>query len=195
MAGDLHRFAVDGGLEHFLEYLKTKMGIRRPQEEVMAFKKYIYEIKRARCESMTSWINRSDEALMDMKKKLATALGANSSESTMVPPQIQGWLLLHKARQRDQDINGVMTMSGGSMNIKIVEKSLLDLFTDDGKDSGNPRKPHALEAIQEVPVDDDDTYLDEDPSENDDPYIDEDGNFLANEQIVSDIDDDLDFCS
>ena len=30
MAGDL---AVDGGLEQFLEYLKTKMGIRRPQEE------------------------------------------------------------------------------------------------------------------------------------------------------------------
>ena len=29
------------------------------------------------------------------------------------------------------------------------------------------------------------------PSENDDPYIDEDGNFLANEQIVSDIDDDM----
>ena len=28
-------------------------------------------------------------------------------------------------------------------------------------------------------------------SENDDPYIDEDGNFLANEQIVSDTDDDL----
>ena len=45
----------------------------------MAFKKYIYEIERARGESMTSWINRSDEALMDMMKKLATALGANSS--------------------------------------------------------------------------------------------------------------------
>ena len=38
---------------------------------------------------------------------------------------------------------------------------------------------------------DDDTYLDEDFSESDDPYIDEDGNFLANEQIVSDINDDL----
>ena len=31
----------------------------------------------------------------------------------------------------------------------------------------------------------------EDSSENDDPYIDEGGNFLANGQIVSDIDDDL----
>ena len=72
------------------------MGIRRPQEEGMAFKKYIYEIKRARGESMTSWTNRSDEALMDMRKKLATALGANSSEPTMIPPQIQGWLLLQK---------------------------------------------------------------------------------------------------
>ena len=41
-------FAVDGGLEQFLEYLKTKMGIRRPPEEGMAFKKYTYEIKRAR---------------------------------------------------------------------------------------------------------------------------------------------------
>ena len=47
------------------------MGIRRLQEEGMTFKtfkKYIYEIKRARGESMTSWINRSDEALMDMRK-------------------------------------------------------------------------------------------------------------------------------
>ena len=122
MAGDLDRFAVDGGLEQFLEYLKTKMGIRRPQEEGMAFKKYIYEIKRARGGSMTSWNNRSDEALMDMRKKLATAPGANSSESTMVPPQIQGWLLLHRARLRDQDIVGDMTMTGGSL-IKLVEKS------------------------------------------------------------------------
>ena len=38
MAGDLDRFAVDGGLERFREYLKTKMGIRRPQEEGLAFK-------------------------------------------------------------------------------------------------------------------------------------------------------------
>ena len=91
-------------------------------------------------------------------------------------------------------------MTGGSLNIKLVEKSLLDLFTDDvlqsvdrsrGKDSGNPRKQHAFEAVGEVPEDDDDTYLDEDFSENDDSYIDEDGNFLANEQIVSDIDGDL----
>ena len=91
-------------------------------------------------------------------------------------------------------------MTGGSLNIKLVETSLLGLFTDDvlqsvdrsrGKDSGNPRKQHASEAVEEVPEDDDDTYLDEDLSENDDPYIDEDGNFLANEQIVSDIDDDL----
>ena len=82
MAGDLDRFAVDCGLEQFLEYLKTKMG----QEEGMSFKKYIYEIKRAKGESMTSWTNRSDEALMDMRKKLATALGANSSEPTMIPP-------------------------------------------------------------------------------------------------------------
>ena len=35
------------------------------QRQGMAFKKYICEIKRARGESMTSWINRSDEALMD----------------------------------------------------------------------------------------------------------------------------------
>ena len=38
-------------------------------------KKYVYEIKRARGESVTSWINRSDEALMDMRKKLAPASG------------------------------------------------------------------------------------------------------------------------
>ena len=86
------------------------------------------------------------------------------------------------------------------MNIKIVEKSLLDLLTDDvfqsvdrshGKDSGNPRKQHAFEAVEEIPENDDDTYLNDDFSENDDPYIDEDGNFLANEQIVSDIGDDF----
>ena len=91
-------------------------------------------------------------------------------------------------------------MTGGSLNIKLVEMSLLDLFTDDvfqlvdrshGKDSGNPRKQHAFEAVEERPEDDDDTYLDEDFSENDDPYIDEDGNFLANEQIVSNIDVDV----
>ena len=81
------------------------------QWQGMAFKKFIYEIKGARGESMTSWINRCDEALMDMKKKLATAPGANSSESTMIPPQIQGWLLLHKARLRGQDMIGVMTMN------------------------------------------------------------------------------------
>ena len=48
-----------------------------------------------------------------------------------------------------------------------------------------------FEAVEEVPEDDDDTYLDEDFSENADRHIDEDGNFFANEQIVSDIDDDL----
>ena len=68
MAGDLDRFAVDGGPEQFLEHLKTTMGIRRPQEEGMALKRYIHEVKRARVESMTSWINISDEALMDMRK-------------------------------------------------------------------------------------------------------------------------------
>ena len=73
MTGDLDRFVIDGGLEQFLEYIKTKMGIRRPCEEGLAFKKYIYEIKHARGESMTSWINRSDEALIGMGKKLASA--------------------------------------------------------------------------------------------------------------------------
>ena len=147
MDDNLDRFAVDGGPETFLEYLETKMGVPRPQEEGMAFKKCIYEIKRARGESMTSWINRPDEALMDMRKKLATA--QISSASTVIPPQIQGWLLLHRARLRVQDIVGVMTMTGGSLNIKLAEKSLLDLFTDDvlqsvdrshGNDSGNTRK-------------------------------------------------------
>ena len=65
-------------------------------------------------------------------------------------------------------------MTGGSLNIKLVEKSLLDLFTDDvlqsldrsrGKVSGNPRKKLAFEVVEEVPQDDDDTYLDEDLSE------------------------------
>ena len=61
---------------------------------------------------------------MAMRKKLATA-EVNSSELTMIPPQIQRWLLLDRARLRDQDIVGVMTMTGGSLNIKLVEKSLL----------------------------------------------------------------------
>ena len=82
---------------------------------------------------------------------------------------------------------------------QTCRKYLLDLFTDvlqsvdrsQGKDSGNPRKQHAFEAVGEIPEDDDDTYLDDDLSENDDPCIDEDGNFLANEQVASDIDDDL----
>ena len=198
MAGDLDRFAV--GLEKILEYLKTKMGIRRPQEEKMAFKKNIHEIKRARNESKTSWINRSDEALMDMRKKLASARGTNSPESTMIPPQIPGWLPHHRARLRDQDIVGVMTMTGSSLNLKLVEKSLLDLFTDDllqsvdrshGKDSGNPRKQHASEAIEEIPESDDETHLNDDHRDDDDPYVDEDVNFLATEDVVPDVDHDF----
>ena len=69
----------------------------------------------------------------------------------------------------------------------MLKKSLLDLFTNDVLQSVD--RSHGK--VEEVPEDDDDTYLDEDLSENDDPYIDEDGNFLANEQIVSDIGDDL----
>ena len=122
MAGDLDRFAIDGGLEQFLEYLKTKMGVRRTQEEGVAFKKYINEIKRARGESMTSWISRSDEALMDMRKKLASAPGANSSEPTMIPPQFQGWLLLHRAKLRDHDIVGVMSMTGAKSEYQTCRK-------------------------------------------------------------------------
>ena len=48
-----------------------------------------------------------------------------------------------------------------------------------------------FEAVEEIPEDDDETYLDDNFSENDEPNIDEDGNFIANEQILSDIDDDL----
>ena len=33
VAGDLDRFAIVGGLEQFLEYLKMKMCIRRPRGE------------------------------------------------------------------------------------------------------------------------------------------------------------------
>ena len=86
------------------------------------------------------------------------------------------------------------------LNIKLVDKSLLDLFIDDvfqsvgrshGKYSGNPRKQHAFEAIEEIPEDDDETHLNDDYSANDDPYVDEDGNFLATEDVVSEFDDDL----
>ena len=37
-----------------------------------------------------------------------------------------------------------------------------------GKDSGNSRKQHAFDAVEEIPEDDDDTYLHDDFSENDD---------------------------
>ena len=65
-------------------------------------------------------------------------------------------------------------MTGGRLNIKLVETSLLDLFTDDvfqsvdrshGKDFENPREQHAFKAVEEIPEDDDDTYLDDDFSE------------------------------
>ena len=81
----------DGNHETHTRLQPQRMGDASLLKEVtgeqwpgMAFKKYIYEIKRARGESMTSWINRSD-ALMDMRLTLATALGANSSESTDDP--------------------------------------------------------------------------------------------------------------
>ena len=79
-------------------------------------------------------------------------------------------------------------MTGGSLNIKLVEKSLSDLFADDvlqsvdrphGKDSGHLRKQNAFEAIEQIPEDDNDTHLDED------------GNILATEDVVSDVNDDL----
>ena len=75
----------------------------------------------------------------------------------MIPPQIQGWLLLHRARLRDQDIVGFMTMTGGSLNVKLVEKSLRDLFTDDVLQSVDRShgKDSAFEAIEEIPEDDD----------------------------------------
>ena len=164
MAGDLDRFAVDGGLLQFLEYLKTKTGIRRPQLRDQTCEREVHD-------KMDQQILRGFDG---HGGKLATALGANSSESIMIPQQIQGWLLLHRARLRDQEIVGVMTMTRGSLNMKLVEKYLLDLFTDDvlqsvdrshGKDSGNPRKQHACEAVGEIPEDDDDTCLDDDFSE------------------------------
>ena len=40
-----------------------------------------------------------------------------------------------------------------------------------------------------IPEGDDDTCLDDDFSSNDDPYLDEDGNFLATDDVVSDVDD------
>ena len=91
-----------------------------------------------------------------------------------------------------------MTMTGRSLNVKLVEKALLDLLTDDvlqsvdrshGKDVGNPSSN--FEAVEEIPEDDDDATFDDDLSENDNPYVDEDRNLLATEEIVSDIDDDL----
>ena len=97
------------------------MGIRRPQKERIALKKYIHEVKRARSESMTSWIHRSDEALMDVMK-LVSPPGVNSSELTIIPPQIQGWFLLHRARLRVQDIVGVMTMTGGESEYQACRR-------------------------------------------------------------------------
>ena len=152
VAGDLDRF------EQFLE--GKKLVIRRPQEEGMAFKNCTYEIKRARDESMTSWINRSDEALMDMRKKPASAFGEISSESSMIPPQIQGWLAT--SSQSESTRSGHCWSHDhdkGSLSVELVEESLLDLFTDDvfqsvdrshGKDSENFPKQRTFEAIEEA---------------------------------------------
>ena len=60
-----------------------------------------------------------------------------------------------------------------------------------GKDIGNPRNQNTFEAIEEIPEDDDEIHLNDDHSDDDDPYVDEDGNFLATEDVVSDVDDDL----
>ena len=91
-------------------------------------------------------------------------------------------------------------MTGGSLSVKLVEKSLFDLLTDDvfqsvdrshGKDSENYRKQHAFAAIGEVPEDDDGTHLNDDDSDEDDLCVDKEGNFLANEDAGSGVDDDL----
>ena len=67
--------------------------------------------------------------------------------------------------------------TGGSLSVKLVEKSLLDLFTDDvlqsvdrshGKDSGNSLKQHAFVAIGQLPEDDDGIHLNDDDSDDDD---------------------------
>ena len=173
------------------------MGILRPQEEGLTSKKYTYEIKRARGESMTSWIKRSVEALMDMRKKLASALGANSSESMMILPLIQGWLFTHRARLQYQHIVGVMTTTRCSLNIKLVVicspmmpfSQLITLMVK----TGDSRTQHACEAIEEVPEDDDETHLNDDYIDDDDPYVDEDVHFLANVDVVCDVDDEVAF--
>ena len=78
-------------------------------------------------------------------------------------------------------------MARGSLNVRLVEKVLLDLFTEDalqsidrshGKNAGNLRKQHAFEAVEEIPEDDDAT-CDDDLSQNENPYVDEDGNFFC----------------
>ena len=155
----------------------------------MAFKNYTFEIKRAKSESMTCWINRSDEALMDMRKKLASAPGANSSESTRIPPQIQGWLATSSQSEsamsrhcwsHDHDKR--------QSEYQTVEESLLDLFTDDvfqfvdrshGKDWKFSKATHFVR------------HVNNNDSDDDVPYVDEDGNFLAKEDDVSDVDDDF----
>ena len=48
-----------------------------------------------------------------------------------------------------------------------------------------------MEAIEEIPESDDETHLNDDHRDDDDPYVDEDVNFLATEDVVSDVDHDL----
>ena len=138
---------------------------------------------------MTSWINRSDEALMDMRKKLAWAPGANSTESTMIPPQIQGWLAT--SSQSESAKSGHCWSHDHDKRqseYQTVEESLLDLFTDDvfqlvdrshGKDWKFSKATHFVR------------HVNDNDSDDDDPYVDEDGHFLANEDDVSDVDDDF----
>ena len=81
-----------------------------------------------------------------------------------------------------------------------MSKKLFSLFTDDvlqtadrsqGQDSGGARRPQAFElASAEAEEEEDANHLDED-DDTDEPHLDDEGDFLATEDVVSDVDDDI----
>ena len=124
----------------------------------------------------------------------STSWDGDPEESTMTPPQTQGWLLLDRARLHDQDIVGVMTMTENSLNVKRVEKALLGLVTNDVLQtvdrSGSARRPQAFEAVlEEAEEEEDANHLNED-DESAELYVDDKENFLTTEDVVPDVDDD-----
>ena len=101
----------------------------------------------------------------------------------------------HYALQRAQE----HTRPSRKLSVKLVEKSLLDPYTDEvfqsidrshGEDSGHSGNNTFFDATDMVPEEDDGTHKKEDDIEEDVPCVVEDGQF-SRECRCCDVDDDL----